>query len=143
MQPAENNADRFEVFYDGDCPLCVREIRFLEKRDRKRGRILFTDIAAADFDAEAVVGVDHKTLMGSIHGRMPDGSLVKGVEVFRQLYSAIGLKPVVLLTRLPVLSQLLDLGYWGFAKNRLRMTGRSGCETGTCAVPSTSPSQTV
>ncbi|MCA9152358.1 MAG: DUF393 domain-containing protein, partial [Planctomycetales bacterium] len=33
-----------EVFYDGDCPLCKREIGFLQRRDRQ-GRIRFTDIA--------------------------------------------------------------------------------------------------
>ena len=30
-----------EVFYDGDCPLCTREIRLLRRLDR-RGRIRFT-----------------------------------------------------------------------------------------------------
>ena len=29
----------FEVFYDGECPLCVREIRMLRRLDR-RGRIV-------------------------------------------------------------------------------------------------------
>ena len=34
-----------EVFYDGDCPLCMREIRMLTRKDRA-ARIQFTDIAA-------------------------------------------------------------------------------------------------
>ena len=42
-----------EVFYDGECPLCVREIRMLRRMDRAGG-ILFTDIATPDFDASAV-----------------------------------------------------------------------------------------
>ena len=33
---------QIEVFYDGACPLCVREIRFLRRLDR-RGRIRYTD----------------------------------------------------------------------------------------------------
>ena len=121
----------FEVFYDGDCPLCVREIRMLQWLDR-RSRIQFIDIAAPGFD-ESSVGLDWDTLMARIHGRMPDGRLVEGVEVFRQLYSAVGLGPLVALTRLPGLSHLAELGYQLFAKNRLRLTGR--CENGACTVP--------
>jgi predicted DCC family thiol-disulfide oxidoreductase YuxK len=122
----------FEVFYDGACPLCMREIRLLRRLDR-RGRIRFSDIAATGFDAQARAGVDYGTLMARIHGRLADGTLVTGVEVFRRLYGAVGFGPLVALTRLPGIAQLLELGYVWFAKNRLRLTGR--CEDGTCAVP--------
>ncbi len=122
----------FEVFYDGACPLCMREIRLLRGLDR-RGRIRFSDIAAPGFDAQARAGVDYATLMARIHGRLEDGTLVTGVEVFRRLYGAVGFGPLVALTRLPGVAQLLELAYVWFAKNRLRLTGR--CEDGTCAVP--------
>lgn len=127
-----SGAAPFEVFYDGACPLCMREIRMLRRLDR-RGRIQFSDIAAAGFDAHARAGVDYETLMARIHGRLADGTLVTGVEVFRRLYGAVGFGPLVALTRLPGVAQLLELGYVWFAKNRLRLTGR--CEDGTCAVP--------
>ena len=122
----------FEVFFDGECPLCVREIRLLRRLDR-RGRILFTDISAAGFDP-APLGLDQAILMARIHGRLASGELVEGVEVFRQLYAAVGLGPLVALTRLPGLSHLLELGYRWFAKNRLRLTGR--CTSETCAASS-------
>jgi predicted DCC family thiol-disulfide oxidoreductase YuxK len=124
----------FEVFYDGACPLCMREIAMLRRLDR-RGRIRFSDIAADGFDAQARTGVDYAELMARIHGRLADGTLVTGVEVFRRLYAAVGFGPLVALTRLPGVAQLLELGYVWFAKNRLRLTGR--CEDGTCAVPAT------
>lgn len=118
---------QFEVFYDGDCPLCMREIAWLEKLD-KREKIEFTDIQAEGFDP-ATVGKTHQELMAQIHGRLPDGTLVRGVEVFRHLYSAVGWTWPVALTRLPVVRPLLDAGYRVFAKNRLRLTGRSdACE---------------
>jgi len=95
-------------------------------------RILFVDIAADDFDATSV-GVSWETLMRRIHGRLPSGTLVEGVEVFRRLYAAVGFGPLVALTRLPGITQLLDLAYELFAKNRLRLTGR--CVGGTCELP--------
>lgn len=117
-----------EVFYDGDCPLCVREMRLLRRLD-KRERIRFVDIAAESFDRSSV-GVTWEALMDRIHARLPDGTLVEGVEVFRRLYAAVGFKSLVALTRLPGIAQLLDLGYRWFAKNRLRLTGR--CADGAC-----------
>lgn len=120
-----------EVFYDGDCPLCMREIRMLRRKDRA-GRIVFTDIAAPGFDA-AALGKGHDALMARIHGRLPDGTWITGVEVFRQLYAAIGFRRLVAVSRLPGLSHLLQLGYWLFAKNRLRLTGR--CADEGCALP--------
>ena len=117
-----------EAFYDGNCPLCVREVRALRRLD-KRQRIRFTDIADETFDAGSV-GVAQEALMARIHGRLPDGTWVEGVEVFRRLYTAVGFGLLVAPTRLPGIAQLLDLGYRWFAKNRLRLTGR--CADGAC-----------
>jgi predicted DCC family thiol-disulfide oxidoreductase YuxK len=120
----------FEVFFDGDCPLCVREINLLRWLDRKQ-RVQFTDIADAAFDASKL-GFAHETLMAKIHGRMSDGTFIEGVEVFRQLYQAVGFGPLVALTRMPGIRGLLDIGYTWFAKNRLRLTGRNNCTTDRC-----------
>jgi predicted DCC family thiol-disulfide oxidoreductase YuxK len=117
-----------EIFYDGECPLCAREVNMLRRLDR-RTRILLTDIAAPGFDASAL-GLTQAALMDSIHGRLPDGRLIEGVEVFRRAYQAIGLRPLVALTRLPGVRQSLDAAYRVFAKNRLRLTGR--CSAGHC-----------
>lgn len=121
-----------EVFYDGACPLCVREIRFLNRWDRKR-RIRFTDIASADFQA-ANHGNTIEMFMSEIHGRLPDGTWIRGVEVFRRLYTAIGLAPLVWVTRLPIISGLLDRGYRVFARNRLRLTNRCSADGGECGI---------
>ena len=117
-----------DVFYDGACPVCLREVRMIRRLDR-RGRVGFKDIAAPDFDpVEAGIRMDD--LMDRIHGRLPDGSLVTGVEVFRVIYAAVGFSWLVALTRLPGLRQLLDVLYRWFARNRLRLTGR--CDDGSC-----------
>ena len=123
---------QIEVFYDGDCPLCRREIAFLERRDQA-GRIRFTNIADPAFDARAL-GRPFADLMAEIHGRLPDGTWLRGVEVFRRLYAAVGFGPLVWATRLPGIRLLLDLGYRLFARNRLRLTGR--CQANGCPGPS-------
>lgn len=120
----------FEVFFDGDCPLCTKEINMLRSRDQ-HGRIQFTDIASSAFDAMAL-GVTQGELMAEIHGRTRDGELVKGVEVFRQLYSRVGFELSVALSRWWGVRQLLDWGYRLWAKNRLRFTGR--CVDDVCSV---------
>lgn len=123
-----------EVFFDGNCPLCLREINMLKRMDR-RDRIRFTDIAAADFSG-SVDGRDHGTLMAEIHGRLPDGSWVTGVEVFRHLYTAVGFGWLVRITRLPGISHALELGYRWFAKKRLQWAVRRNerCPDGSCGV---------
>lgn len=119
-----------EVFYDGDCPLCAREIAGLRRLDR-RARIRFTDIAAPGFEA-AARGLSHEALMARIHARLPDGTVIEGVEVFRRLYAAVGFGALVALTRVPGISHALEAAYRVFARNRLRLTGR--CVDGVCAV---------
>lgn len=120
-----------EVFYDGACPLCMREIRALRRRDRL-GHIRFSDISAVDFDGGGT-GLTRATLMRRLHGRLPDGRSIEGVEVFRRLYAAVGFRRLARLSRLPGIAWLLDATYALFARNRLRLTGR--CEDGVCGLP--------
>jgi predicted DCC family thiol-disulfide oxidoreductase YuxK len=75
-----------------------------------------------------------EAFMSEIHGRLPDGTWVRGVEVFRRLYAAVGLGPLVWITRLPLIAGLLDRGYRVFARNRLRWTRRCSMEGGTCGI---------
>ncbi|MCY2966222.1 MAG: DUF393 domain-containing protein [Planctomycetota bacterium] len=123
-----------EIFFDGDCPLCRREMNFM-RRFNRRGRVLFTDIAAADFRPDTV-GLTQDKLMAEIHGRLSDGTIVVGVEVFRRLYSAIGWSWLAAVSRWPGISGMLDWAYRLFAKNRLRLTGR--CDTH-CAIGPSRP----
>ena len=122
--PTHKNAIRrefvVEVFYDQDCPLCRREIDFLKRRDTKK-LIEFTDIHKLDFATFSEK--THDELMAEIHGRLPDGTWIIGVEVFRRLYDAIGWTWIVSITRWPIIRQLVDFGYKFFAKWRLPLTG--------------------
>jgi len=128
--------DRIEisVLFDGDCPLCVREVRMLRRLDRGRGRIGFEDIAAPGFEASRY-GLDSATLMARIHGVLGDGRVIEGMEVFRRAYAAVGLGWLLAPSRWPLLRPLCDAAYRSFARNRLRLTGRAGdgCDGERCA----------
>jgi predicted DCC family thiol-disulfide oxidoreductase YuxK len=117
-----------EMFFDGECPLCLREVNWLRRLD-KHGRIRFVDITATDFDA-ASLGLTQDELMAKMHGRLADGTIVTGVEVFRYLYTAVGYGWLVAPTRLPIVKQGLDVAYKVFARNRLRFTGRCDAKSG-------------
>jgi predicted DCC family thiol-disulfide oxidoreductase YuxK len=120
-----------KLLYDGACPLCSREVAFLRRRDRA-GRLALEDIAAPGFDAGRY-GLDAAAVMARIHGVLPDGRVIEGMEVFRRAYAAVGLGWLLAPSRWPLLSRLFDRAYAIFARNRLRWTGR--CEDGSCAVP--------
>ena len=124
--------EAIEVFFDGDCPLCKREIAFLERRDKQQ-RIVATDITSPSFDA-AQFDRSQVEFMATIQGRLADGQWITGVEVFRQLYAAVGFTRLVRMSRLRPVNWALNHAYGIFAKHRLRLTGR--CETSACAIPS-------
>jgi predicted DCC family thiol-disulfide oxidoreductase YuxK len=124
------------VLFDGECPLCAREVAMLRRLDRARGRIGFDDIAAPGFDAGRY-GQTLDALMARIHGVLPDGTMIEGLDVFRRAYAAVGLGWVLAWTAWPGLRGIADAGYRWFARNRLRLTGRSdpACHSHRCAVP--------
>ena len=129
------NSWRFKLLYDGECPLCQHEARFLQKRNR-HGWLAFEDITAPGFDPAAYQTTGEE-LMGVIHGVFPDGRLVKKVAVFREAYRAIGLGWLLAPTGWPGLRWLADHGYEWFARHRIdigKLFGRN-CDLGACAIP--------
>jgi len=134
---------RFKLLYDGHCPFCMIEVRWLGRWNRE-GRLAFEDIASPSFDP-ARHGLTREAVMGVIHGVFPDGRVVTKVEVFRQAYRAVGLGWLLAPTGWPVLHWFFDGLYELFARYRVpagRLFGRS-CETGTCAVPKPTPKPTA
>jgi predicted DCC family thiol-disulfide oxidoreductase YuxK len=111
------NALRFKLLFDGGCPLCRREARFLQRRNR-HGYLAFEDITSPGFDP-AVYHTTREELMGVIHGVFPDERIVRKVEAFREAYRAIGLGWLLAPTGWPGLRWLTVRGYEWFARNRL------------------------
>mgnify|MGYP006429366393 CR=1 FL=1 len=120
---------QIKLLYDGECPLCVREVNFLQKRDAGRGLVKFVDIAADDYNPRDNGGVEFETAMGRIHGVLPDGTVVKNVEVFRRVYETLGMGWVYSITKLPILGRIADVIYGIWADYRLALTGRPNLRT--------------
>ncbi|MGB3614436.1 MAG: DUF393 domain-containing protein [Elainellaceae cyanobacterium] len=128
-QPETEPSWQIKLLYDGECPLCLREVNFLSARDGGRGRVAFVDIAAEDYDPDENGGVDFEAAMGRIHGVLPNGSVVKNVEVFRRAYSALGMGWIYAATRWPLVRPIVDKIYEFWAERRLALTGRPDLNT--------------
>jgi len=87
------------IFYDGACPLCLREIAFLRKLDR-RDRLAFENVA--DPNAPISCPIDRETLLARFHARLPNGEVVDGARAFTEAYA-----------RVPGLSFMGTLGRFG------------------------------
>ncbi len=96
----------------------------IRRLDRGRGRVDCVDLSAPDFNAGAF-GLEQATIEARIHGQMPDGEIVEGVDVFVHLYDAVGLGWMTAPAHWPGFRWILDRLYLWFARNRLRWTGRA------------------
>ena len=120
---------KIKLLYDGACPLCVREVNFLKRKDNDRDLIAFVDIAADDYDPKDNAGIDFETAMGRIHAVLPDGEIVQNVEVFRQTYDILGIGWIYAITKIPLVGRIADALYGVWADYRLLLTGRADLKT--------------
>ncbi|XP_020100711.1 uncharacterized protein At5g50100, mitochondrial isoform X2 [Ananas comosus] len=97
---------KIKMLYDGDCPLCMREVNMLKERNKSYGAIEFVDISSKDYSPEENEGLDYETVMGRIHAILSDGTVVRDVEV----------------------ATIANAIYSIWAKYRLQITGRPPLE---------------
>ena len=57
---------KLTLFFDGGCPLCLREVKFLRSRDTLKN-ISFVDIDSSDYEPDFYSGISYKDAMGRIH----------------------------------------------------------------------------
>ena len=120
---------KIKLLYDGDCPLCLREVNFLQKKDAGRGLIKFVDIADDNYNPADNGGIDFETAMGRIHAVLADDNIIKNVEVFRQIYGILGIGWMYAPTQWPIIGPLVDKIYDLWADWRLNVTGRPSLKT--------------
>ncbi|KAF0891021.1 hypothetical protein E2562_005115 [Oryza meyeriana var. granulata] len=108
---------RIKMLYDGDCPLCMREVNMLRERNKSYGSIKFVDISSKDYSPQGNQNLDYETAMGRIHAILSDGTVVTDVEAFRRLYEEVGLGWIYAVTKYePILCShglwLMSSGLW-------------------------------
>jgi predicted DCC family thiol-disulfide oxidoreductase YuxK len=120
---------QIKLLYDGECPLCLREVNFLQKQDAGRGLVVFVDIADENYNPQEHGDISFEEAMGRIHAVLSDGTIVKNVEVFRRVYSILGIGWIYAFTKWPLIGSLVDLIYEVWAAWRLALTGRPDLQT--------------
>jgi predicted DCC family thiol-disulfide oxidoreductase YuxK len=97
------------VWYDDDCPLCVREIRLMRRLDRRQA-IDFVSIQSA---TGCPISTDE--LMKRFHAQERGEPIVSGAAAFAAMWRAIPLlRPFGLLARFPPALWILEQMYRGF-----------------------------
>ena len=109
------------VWYDGACPLCIREIALMRRLD-KAGAINFVNVA----DKAAACPIDRTLLLARFHAS-EDGTLLSGAAAFAAMWRAIpGLRPLGLIARYPLILWLLERLYRLFLHIRPRLQRLAG-----------------
>ncbi len=121
------NKPNLTIFFDGGCPLCKREVDFLQSKNQK-GTLRFIDINTSDFSSDLKYGITYKQAMDRIHALKCDGSVIKDIKVFQEAYSLIGLGWIYAPTKLPILDKFIEFIYGLWAKYRLKITFRPSIE---------------
>lgn len=118
-----------KLLYDGECPLCMREVNFLRRKDAGTGKVIFVDIADDNYSPDDHAGIDYETAMGRIHAILADGTVITNVEVFQGVYEILGMGWVYALTKIPLIGFFANKVYELWAKLRFKLTGRDDLAT--------------
>lgn len=96
-----------KVYYDESCYVCSLEINTIRERGEACG-IEFVDISSPDF---AFADRDFESEM---RGEF-SGEETVGIETFRQMYEKMGFSKSVAFSRLPIVRNFFNAGYYVFA----------------------------
>ena len=134
-----NSSPRFplQIFFDGACPLCSREIDHYRRQDRQ-ARLDPIDISAPDFDPQCH-GIALEAFMAELHAIDQAGNVYRGVAAFRAIWQAFpenpGYRVMGWLIGLPLVDPLAGVAYRIFARLRPHLPGRkAGCDSGSCRI---------
>lgn len=121
------------IFYDGQCPLCSREMNALKDFDTKE-KLQLEDLHQESF-GERFPEIDFKQAMTVLHGKL-DGRKIYGLDVTYHAWCLVGKSWRVKFLRWPLIKPVADKLYILFAKHRQKMSRlivrKNGCENDAC-----------
>lgn len=119
------------IFYDGFCPLCVREMDHLRKIDAKQ-KLRLEDIQQPDF-SHRYPQIDKSEASAILLSLQPDGRLLRGLDSTHKAWSLVGKGWRTAWLRWPVIRWFADKAYLFFARNRYAishlLTGQARCNS--------------
>ncbi len=107
---------RLQVFYDGGCPVCSREIAFYRARPGADG---FDWVDVHEGDAALGPDLEREAALKRLHVRLADGTVVSGAAAFAAMWRNMpGFKWLGRLLQVPPFGALAELGYLIFLRVR-------------------------
>lgn len=126
-----NNSPALTVFYDGYCPLCVKEMLQLSQHD-KHGALCLVDINSDSF-SEKFPDINKQKASQVLHGKTREGEVLLGLDTTYRAWSLVNKHGWLRVLRWPVIRVIADFFYLVFARNRYRisflLTGNARCES--------------
>jgi len=114
----------------------MSEIRHLQRLDTHHALDL-QDINLSDF-SERFPHIDPAAADKLLHGELPDGSMIYGLDVTCRAWDLVGKGHWFAFMRWPLIRPIADAVYHLFARHRHRIsswvTGKPRCDTGTCKI---------
>jgi len=119
------------LFYDGQCPLCLAEMRQL-KAFNSHGHLEFVDVNSDDF-SQVYPHIDKIQASRILHGQLDSGELLLGLDVTYRAWSLVGKHRWLAILRWPILKWVADMFYRIFARYRYQisywLTGQARCNS--------------
>jgi len=99
-----------QVYYDGGCPVCSREIAFYKARPGADG-FAWVDVSRD----EPGPGLTRDAALARLHVRRADGTLLSGAAAFAEMWQAMpGFTWLGRFVALPPMRGLAEFAYRGF-----------------------------
>lgn len=128
---------KHRVFYDAECPICVREMALL--MEGRCADEFETVPIQGNETVLAQYGIAIEDALTYLHAVDKNGTLLRGMAAVRLVYRGIDGFALLKLANWPILRQLADWFYPYFARNRNRfptwLIAKPKCENGMCNVP--------
>ena len=88
--------NKFIFLFDGGCPLCLRETKFLKKKDFSN-KINFVDINNDGYNPSLYKDISYSQAMSNLHGILENGDIIKGLDVLKKINKEDYIKAVQIL----------------------------------------------
>ena len=101
------------IFYDGNCPLCMKEMQLLKQNTIDKS-IHFANLHNESFSTD-YPHIDKTEAIQILHGQLNTGELLLGLDVTCKAWALVGKHKWLAILRWPVIRTIADVFYRLFA----------------------------